>query len=58
MGCLVSDPNFGLGISRMWEKEEETKISEKKRKRHSNRIKFDLMRVVHLILLNVFSFIF
>ena len=33
IGCLVSAPTFGLGGSRLWEKEEELKLSRKKRKR-------------------------
>ena len=33
IGCLVSVPTFGLGGSRLWEKEEGIKISGKKRKR-------------------------
>ena len=30
IGCLVSAPTFGLGGSRLWEKEEEQKLSGKK----------------------------
>ena len=45
VGCLVSDPTFGLGGSRMWDKEEDTKISGKKRKIRSIRIKVDLYEV-------------
>ena len=32
IGCLVSDPTFGLGGLRLWEKEEYINISRKKRK--------------------------
>ena len=39
---LVSDPTFGLGGSRLWEKEEEIKISGKKSKRRSISINVDL----------------
>ena len=45
IGCLVSAPTFGLGGSRLWEKEEDIKISGKKRKRLSIRIKVDLYEV-------------
>ena len=31
IGCLVSAPTFGFGMSRLWEKEEELKLSGKKR---------------------------
>ena len=42
IGCLVSAPNFGLGGSRLWEKEEAIKISGKNRKMHSILINVDL----------------
>ena len=42
IGCLISAPTFGLGGSRLWDKEEELKISVKKRKRRSIRANFDL----------------
>ena len=42
---LVSAPTFGLGGSRLWEKEEEKNISGKKRKRRSIRAKVDLYEV-------------
>ena len=45
IGCLVSDPTFGLWESRIREKEEDIKISGKKRKRRSIRIKVDLYEV-------------
>ena len=41
IGCLVSVPTFGIGGSRLCEKEEEINISGKKRKRRSIRIKVD-----------------
>ena len=42
---LVSDPTFGLGGLRLWEKEEEINLSGKKRKRRSIRIKVYLYEV-------------
>ena len=33
IGCLVSDPTFGIGGAILWEKEEDIQISGKKRKR-------------------------
>ena len=51
IGCLVSAPIFGLGGSRLWEKEEEQKLSGKKRKRHSIRAKVDLYEVYFLFYL-------
>ena len=45
IGCLVSAPTFGLGGSRMWEKEEGIKIILKKRKRRSIKIKVDFYEV-------------
>ena len=33
IGCLVSAPTFSLGRSRLWEKEEDIKLSGKKKKR-------------------------
>ena len=45
IGCLVSAPTFGLGGSRLWEKEEDIKISGNKRKRRSIQIKVDLYEV-------------
>ena len=44
IGCLVSAPTFGLGGLRLWEKEEDLKLSGKKRKRRSIRVKFDLYK--------------
>ena len=41
IGCLFSAPTFGLGGSRLWEKEEELKLSGKKRKRRSILAKVD-----------------
>ena len=45
IGCLVSAPTFGLGGSRLWEKEEDLKLSGKKRKRCSIWVKVDLYEV-------------
>ena len=45
IGCLVSAPIFGLGGLRLWEKEEDLKLSVKKRKRRSIRVKVDLYEV-------------
>ena len=45
IGCLVSAPTFGLGGSRLWEMEEEQKLSGKKRKRRSIQAKVDLYEV-------------
>ena len=51
IGCLVSAPIFGLGGSRLWEKEEELKLSGKKRKQRSIRAKVDLYEVCFLFYL-------
>ena len=45
IGCLVSDPTFGLGGSKPWEKEEDIRTSGNNRKRRSTRIKVDLYEV-------------
>ena len=45
IGCLVSAPTFGLGGSGLWEKEEDLKLSGKKRNRRSIRVKVDLYEV-------------
>ena len=45
IGCLVPAATFGLGGSRLWEKEEDIKISGKKRKRRSIGIKVYLYEV-------------
>ena len=45
IGCLVSAPTFGLGGSRLWEKEEDIKLSGNKSKRLSIRVKVDLYEV-------------
>ena len=55
IGCLVSAPNFGLGGSRLWDKEEDIKTSGKKRKRRSIQIKFYLYvvflsRIIYFLL--------
>ena len=49
IGCLVSAPIFGLGGSRLWEKEQ--KLSGNKRKRRSIRVKVDLYEVCFLFYL-------
>ena len=51
IGCLVSAPTFGLGGSRLWEKEEELKLSGNKRKRRSIRAKVDLYEVCFIFYL-------
>ena len=51
IGCLVSAPTFGLGGLRLWEKEEEQKLSGKKRKRRSIWRKVDLYEVFFLFYL-------
>ena len=45
IGCLVSVPTFGLGGSRLWDKEEDLNLSGKKRKIRSIRIKVDLYEI-------------
>ena len=45
ISCLVSAPTFGLGGSRLWEKEEYLKLSVKNRKRRSIQVKVDLYEV-------------
>ena len=51
IGCLVSAPTFGLGVSRLWEKEEEQNIGGKKRKQRLIREKVDLYEVCFLFYL-------
>ena len=51
IGCLISAPTFGLGGSRLWENEEEQKLSGKKRKRRSIWAKVDLYEVCFLFYL-------
>ena len=46
IGCLVSAPTFGLGGSRLWEKEEDIKIRGKKRNRLSIQITIDFRNSV------------
>ena len=58
IGCIVSAPTFGLGWSNLWEKEEAQKISTKKRKRFSIRIKVFLMRFIYPILFIFFCSFF
>ena len=45
IGRLVLYPTFGIGGSMLWEKEEAQKISRKKIKTPSIRLKFDLYEV-------------
>ena len=45
IGCIVSDPKFCLGRSRLWEEEEAHKISGNKRKRCSTRVKVNFYEV-------------
>ena len=45
IACLVSAHTVGLGGLRLWEKEKAQKISVKKRKRRSIRLKFYLYEV-------------
>ena len=45
IGCLVSAPTFGIGGSRLWDKEYDIKLSVKKRKIRSIQIKVDLYEV-------------
>ena len=40
IGCLLSAPTFGFGVSRLWEKD--PNISGNKRKRFSVQLKVDL----------------
>ena len=42
IGCLVSVHTFGIGGSRLWEKEEDIQLSGKERNIFSIRIKVDL----------------
>ena len=51
IGCLVSAPTFGLGGSRLWEKEEEQKLSGKKREQRLIWAKVDLYEVCFLFYL-------
>ena len=45
IGFLVSAPNFGIGGSRLWDKEENIETSGNKKKRRSIQIKIDLYEV-------------
>ena len=45
IGCLFSEPTFGLGGSKLWEKEEDLKLSGKKMKRLLILVKVDLYEV-------------
>ena len=57
IGCLVLASAFGLGCSKLWEKEDAQKISGKKMKRHSVSIKVFFVWFVYPILFIVFCFI-
>ena len=58
IGCLVSAPTFGIGGSRLWEKEEELKLSGKKKNRNARFGKsLTCMRSVNPILFIIFYFI-
>ena len=58
IGCLVSAPTFGIGGSRMWEKEDDIKISVNKRKRRSIFIKVDLYEVCLSVIIYCLLFYF
>ena len=45
IGFIVSAPTFGLGGSRLWDKEEELKISGNNSERHSILVKVDFYEV-------------
>ena len=45
IGCLILALTLGIGVSRLWEKEEEQRIIGEKRKRFSIRLKFELYEV-------------
>ena len=56
--CLVSDPTFGIGWSRLWDKDEGRCINLNKRKIHFIRVKIDFYEVcVYSILFLIFSII-
>ena len=50
-GCLVSAPTFGIGRSKLWDKEEELKLCGKKRKRRLIRAKVDFYEMCFLLYL-------
>ena len=45
IGCLISNPAFGLGESRIWEKEYVQRIIGNNENRHPIRVKVDLYEV-------------
>ena len=45
IGCILSAPTFGLGGTRLWEKEDDTKISGNKSKRRSIYVNIGLYEV-------------
>ena len=60
IGCLISAPTIGLGESRLWEKEETQKISRRKSKIHSIRIKvylyyFCLYYIIYCLLFYIMN---
>ena len=55
--CIVSDPAFGIGWSRIWEKEEAHNIIGKKRNRFYMREKVDLFEVYVYPILFIVLFI-
>ena len=58
IGCLFLDPTFGIGGSRLWEKEEAQNISGKKRTRRSTRMKIYLYEVCLPIIIHCLLFYF
>ena len=58
IGCLVSDPTFGLEELRLWYEEEYIKISEKKSKIRSIRIKIDFYEVCQSEIIHFLLFYF
>ena len=58
IGCLISTPNFGLGGSRLWYKEEDINTSGKKKKRRPIQIKVDLYEVCLSIIIYFLLFYF
>ena len=49
IGCLVSDPTFGIGGLMLWEKEEAQEIRVNKRKNHSIRMNIDLHDIFYRV---------
>ena len=57
VGCLVPDPTFGLGGSRLWDKEEEQKIKGNKCYIYSIRVRVNLYEVCVYSILFIVLFI-